>query len=130
MNIIKQSRENLTSYDVYELTQSNAIRSMKDCPDRQLIEVEDFVLYEDMDRNGNDITLLAIMDKHTGDVYASQSQTFRENFEKALEFVQKGEPLYIRVLHGKSRAGRSFINCALVSPKVAEKEKNSLTPFN
>lgn len=122
MKILKQSRENLSNYDLYELTQSNAIRSMKDCEDRLIIEVEDFVLYEDTDRNGNDITLLAVMDAKTGDVYASQSQTFRENFEKALEFVQKGEHLFIRVLHGKSRAGRSFINCALVSPKVAEKE--------
>ncbi len=127
MKILKQSRENLNNYDLYELTQSNAIRSMKDCEDRLIIKVEDFVLYEDTDRNGNDITLLAVMDAKTGDVYASQSQTFRENFEKALEFVQKGEPLFIRVLHGKSRAGRSFINCALVSPKVAEKE---LSPIN
>lgn len=127
MKILKQSRENLSNYDLYELTQSNAIRSMKDCEDRLIINVEDYVLYEDTDRNGNDITLLAVMDAKTGDVYASQSQTFRENFEKALEFVQKGEPLFIRVLHGKSRAGRSFINCALVSPKVAEKE---LIPFN
>ena len=127
MKILKQSRENLNNYDLYELTQSNAIRSMKDCEDRLIIKVEDFVLYEDTDRNGNDITLLAVMDAKTGDVYASQSQTFRENFEKALEFVQKGEPLFIRVLHGKSRAGRSFINCALVSPKIAEKE---LSPIN
>lgn len=127
MKILKQSRENLSNYDLYELTQSNAIRSMKDCEDRLIIKVEDYVLYEDTDRNGNDITLLAVMDAKTGDVYASQSKTFRENFEKALEFVQKGEPLFIRVLHGKSRAGRSFINCALVSPKVAEKE---LITFN
>lgn len=127
MKILKQSRENLTNYDMYELTQSNAIRSMKDCEDRLIIKVEDFVLYEDTDRNGNDITLLAIMDEKTGDVYASQSQTFRESFKKAAEFVPAGEPLYIRVLHGESRAGRSYINCALVSPKVAEKE---LVPFN
>ena len=127
MKILKQSRENLTNYEMYELTQSNAIRSMKDCEDRLIIKVEDFILYEDTDRNGKEITLLAIMDEKNGDVYASQSQTFRESFQKAAEFVPRDEPLYIRVLHGKSRAGRSFINCALVSPKVAEKE---LVPFN
>lgn len=121
MNIIKQSRE-LNKYDLYELTQSSAIRSMKDCEDRRIIEVEDFVLYEDIDRKGNEIELLAVMDKNTGDVFASQSETFKEGFKKAIEFVEDNEHLYIRVLHGTSKNGRKFINCALVSPKIAERE--------
>lgn len=126
MNIIKQSRE-LNKYDLYELTQSSAIRSMKDCEDRRIIAVEDFVLYEDIDRKGNEIELLAVMDKNTGDVFASQSETFKEGFKKATEFVEDNEQLYIRVLHGTSKSGRKFINCALVSPKIAERE---LTPFS
>ena len=128
MNIIKKSRENLSKYDLYELTQSSAIRSMKECEDRRIIKVEDFVLYEDEDRKGNSIELLAVMDKETGDVYASQSDTFKEGFTKALDFVEDGEPLYIRVLHGISKSGRKFINCALVSPKIAEREL-SQNPF-
>ena len=125
MNIIEQSRE-LNKYDLYELTQSSAIRSMKDCEDRRIIVVEDFVLYEDEDRKGEPIELLAVMDKETGDVFASQSATFKEGFMKAIDFKEKDDPLYIRVLHGKSKSGRAFINCALVSPKIAERE---LTPF-
>lgn len=121
MNIIKQSRE-LNKYDLYELTQSSAIRSMKDCKDRRIITVEDYVLYEDEDRKGNPIELLAVMDKNTGDVFASQSDTFKEGFKKATEFVEGNEQLYIRVLHGTSKSGRKFINCALVSPKIAERE--------
>lgn len=125
MNIIKQSRD-LNKYDLYELTQSSAIRSMKDCEDRRIIAVEDFVLYEDVDRKGNPIELLAVMDKATGDVFASQSATFKDGFTKAIGFVEEDDPLYIRVLHGTSKSGRAFINCALVSPKIAERE---LTPF-
>lgn len=121
MNIIKQSRE-LNKYDLYELTQSSAIRSMKDCEDRRIIAVEEYVLYEDEDRKGNLIELLAVMDKNTGDVFASQSDTFKEGFKKATEFVEDNEQLYIRVLHGTSKNGRKFINCALVSPKIAERE--------
>ena len=125
MNIIKQSRE-LNKYDLYELTQSSAIRSMKDCEDRRIIAVEDYVLYTDVDRKDNEIELLAVMDKNTGDVFTSQSETFKEGFEKATEFVEDNEQLYIRVLHGTSKSGRKFINCALVSPKIAERE---LTQF-
>ena len=121
MTIIKQSRE-LNKYDLYELTQSSAIRSMKDCKDRRIIAVEDYVLYEDEDRKNNPIELLAVMDKNTGDVFASQSDTFKEGFKKATEFVEDNEQLYIRVLHGTSKSGRKFINCALVSPKIAERE--------
>ena len=125
MNIIKQSRE-LNKYDLYELTQSSAIRSMKNCEDRRIIVVEDYVLYTDEDRKGNPIELIAVMDKATGDVFASQSATFKEGFLKAIDFVEEDDTLYIRVLHGKSKNGREFINCALVSPKIAERE---LTPF-
>ena len=121
MKILKQSRE-LDKYDLYELTQSSAIRSMKDCDDRRIIVVEDFVLYEDEDKKGNPIELLAVMDKATGDVFASQSETFKDGFTKALDFVEEDDTLYIRVLHGKSKNGRAFINCALVSPKIAERE--------
>lgn len=121
MKIIKSSNENMSKYDMYELTQSNAIQSMKKCEDRRILEVDSYLLYEDTDRNGNDVLLLSILDELTGDVFVSQSATFQDSFCKALDYLEDGK-LYIRVLHATSKAGRQYINCAMVSPKIAERE--------
>lgn len=128
MEILRKSKEELTKYELYKLTKSNAITSMKNCENRQLIKADAYIIYKDADRNGEILELVAIMDGITGDVYVAQSKTFKESFENILEFTDPEQEMYIRVLKGLSRAGRTFINCDLVSPEIAERELNN-NPF-
>ena len=122
--IIKKSGE-INEYDEYDLLESPAIVSLKNIAHKSIICVGLWVEYITKDKNGNEIECISIQDANTGESYSGQSKTFRDSFSDIVDRVKDMEPVpenfFIEVLHKTSKAGREFINCALVSPDKALK---------
>lgn len=122
LTIIKTSG-NLDEYTKYDLLESPAIVSLKNLNEKDLICVGSWVTYTTVDNAGREITCVSIQDANTGEVYSGQSATFRESFNDIVERVSNMNPVpenfFIEVLHRTSKAGRDYLNCALISPDRA-----------
>lgn len=120
--IIKSSGE-LDIYAEYDLIESPAIVSLKNVENKEIICVGAWAKYITTDNNGKEIVCISVQDANTGEVFSGQSETFRESFEDILDLVsymdEVPDMFFIEVLHGTSKAGRDYINCALVSPERA-----------
>ena len=135
-SIIKSSG-NLDTYSEYNLIESPAIVSFKNIENKGLICVGEWVKYLTLDGEGNEITCISVQDANTGEVFSGQSTTFRESFEDIVDRVSDMEEspdmFFIEVLHRKSKAGRDYLICALVSPdralvRMGYSEKNVPMP--
>ena len=114
MTIIKKT-ENLTPADLYAMTKGNDVRKMADAKGETL-EVAKFVLYEDVDVQGEPMKVLAV-ETVDGVRYATNSKTFTRNFSDILEMYESaGEvpPTKYLVGSGKSKAGREYLTCEIV----------------
>lgn len=122
--IIEKSGE-INSYDEYDLLESPAIVSLKNIEHKSIICVGLWIDYMTKDKDGREIECISIQDANTGETYSGQSDTFRNSFLDIVDRVSDMEPVpdnfFIEVLHGTSKSGRDFINCALVSPDRALK---------
>jgi chemotaxis methyl-accepting protein methylase len=120
--IIKSNKE-LNTYEKYDLINSPSISALKTLENREIIGVGNWCIYSTTDNNGRTMEILSIQDSFTGMVYAGQSETFRNEFEKILDIVSSmGETdFYIEALTRKSKAGRDYLLCALVSPENVQK---------
>lgn len=114
MEIIKKSNENLTMKQIYDLTKSPDIEKVSD-NDGALIQVDEWVLYKDSDRDGNTHDLLSILDNEAG-VVATNSQTFIRNFMEIVDMCQSCgvEVRHVKISSGTSKAGRRFYKCVYV----------------
>lgn len=120
INILAKCNKELDAYDMYDLTESPAIMSLKSLENRELICVENWLMYQTTNNAGESINVLAIQDSTTGQVYAGQSSTFSAEFEKITALLPDSqETFWIEALKRKSKAGREYIICALVSPEHA-----------
>lgn len=131
VTIIKSNKE-LNTYEKYDLINSPSISALKTLENREIIGVGNWCIYSTTDNNGRKMEILSIQDSFTGMVYAGESQTFRDEFEKILDMVSSmGETdFYIEALHRKSKAGRDYILCALVSPENVQKRNGSFPVMN
>lgn len=125
--IIIKSNKELDSYEKYCLINSPSISALKTLGNREIIGVGNWCIYSTTDNHGKEMEILSIQDTFTGMVYAGQSETFRAEFEKILDIVHAmGETdFYIEAIVRKSKAGRDYMLCALVSPKNVQKRLGS-----
>lgn len=116
MKIIRSKNENLTVKEKYLMSMNPEIRRMRDA-EGTVIPVENWMLYSDQDKEGDEQILLSILSED--DVaYATNSKTFIEAFSKLCDmFTDSGEEITVlKVIGGQSKAGRHFITCAYASP--------------
>ena len=120
---IIESSGNIDTYAEYDLIESPAIVSLKNVENKGIICVGAWVKYLTTDNNGNEITCISVQDANTGEAFSGQSITFRESFEdivaRVSDMEEVPEMFFIEVLHRKSKAGRDYLICALVSPDRA-----------
>lgn len=114
MEIIKTSNENLTMKQIYDLTKSPEIQKVSD-NDGALIQVDEWALYKDIDRDGNTHDILSILDNEVGAV-ATNSATFTRDFMEIVDMCQSfgAKPRHVKITSGRSKAGRTFYSCVYV----------------
>lgn len=110
IKITEKSRE-FTKKELYLMTQGAEITTVKDVPDGTLIEISGYLYFED-EKDGDIAYLLSILD-NDGNVFTTQSSTFKTSFENILE-IMEDEPFTIKKVSGESKAGRKFVDCTLV----------------
>lgn len=110
MQIYENSRE-FTKVEIYLMTSSPDVESIKNVEDETSIPVDGYILFKDTDQNGEETDILSIItpDKK---VYACQSQTFKRSFIEIFELMD-GESFSIIKKSGVSKGGRDYINCVL-----------------
>ena len=115
IKVLETSRE-LTKVEQYKMTLGREITVLKDVPDGTMIEVDAYCKYIDVKDDGKEVELLSILD-HDGQVYSCQSATFRHSFEDICDIMLDGDAVgtfSIKKISGVTKAGRPFIDCALV----------------
>lgn len=115
IKVLCTSRE-LTKVEQYKMTLGREIMVLKDVPDGTMIDVDAYCEYIDVKDDGSEVRLLSILDKD-GQVYSCQSATFRRSFSDICDIMSDGDVydnFSIKKLSGVTKAGRPFIDCALV----------------
>ena len=114
MNIITKSANVASSLDLNKLVQSPERKKLTDIKG-QTIELDKWVLYTEPDKDGKEMSLLALTTVD-GLAYCTNSATFCRSFESAVAmFAQFGEEFHkIQVTTGTSKNGRNYIDCVVV----------------
>lgn len=112
MKVIKSKNEKLSVKEKYLMSMNPEIRRMRDA-EGMIVPVLNWMVYSDMDKEGNEQTLLSILSEDNV-AYATNSRTFIDSFETLdTMFEESGEEITaIKVIGGQSKAGRHFITCA------------------
>lgn len=113
ITIINSTRE-FNKVEKFKMTVGQNITSMKDVPDNTEIEVDGFITFEDGDETTGEINTITSILATDGNIYAFQSQTFRDMLTD-IHMIADGEKYTIKKISGKTKAGRDYINCDLVS---------------
>ena len=108
MKVLKQLPDNLDKKSIFRMTEEDALK-LSDCEGQEL-QVDAYVLYEDVNAKGDEVTLLSIMSDNK--VYATLSQTFIDKFIKIDEMF-RDDGYSIIVEGGTSKNGRHYITCKL-----------------
>lgn len=114
MKIIKQSRDNMKKSEIFKMTQDANIQKMSDNVGLRL-DITDWVFYSDTNSKGEEHTILSIACE--SGVYATNSATFKEQFEKIVEMLEGEAVDAIEVVGGVSKNGRDYITCSYVGEK-------------
>lgn len=112
MEIIKASTENKVA--LYKMTQDAGIKKMSEYEGKE-IAVKEYALYKDTDKDGQERTVLSIMDNE-GVCYATNSATFQKDFD-AMATIFGEDLISINIVGGTSKANRHFITCSLGQAK-------------
>lgn len=112
MITIKETSREFTEVEQYLMTIAPSIISLKDVEDGAKITVDGTLVFEDTkESTGEAVDILSIItpDKK---VYSCQSATFKRSI-KDISDIMNGKPFTVIKTSGKTKAGRSFINCIL-----------------
>lgn len=110
MNIIK-STSGLSKMDQYKMIKDAGIQSISSLEDKTVLTFEAYILYSDIDKEGEEIQLLSI--KTAEGVYATNSKTFIEDFTDALDILDESDITTVTVLKGQSKANRTYYRCSI-----------------
>lgn len=110
MRVINESRQDMDTKLVYKLTKSKKNVSVKDLEDNTEISPADWLVYEDVNKNGEEVEILSILCKN-GEVVTAQSPTFKESFFDMVEAF--GNDFTCQKISGKSKNGREYVDCEL-----------------
>lgn len=109
MTIIKANKE-LSKMELYKLTRSPEARPLKESVD-QIIELENYIIYETEDKDGNTVKLVSFEDK-SGAVFITNSSVVYKELNTLIDDF--GEINIIKVIKGTTKSGREFLNIILV----------------
>lgn len=115
MIITSMSKEDFTKVELYRMTKSPAIVSVKAVEDGATMEVHGWLTFEDENAKGETSHMLSIIGiGEDGEevVWTCQSQTFKDNFMDLWELFN-GDTFKIKKLSGVTKAGREYVNCDL-----------------
>lgn len=115
MIITSKSSESFTKAEIYRMTKSPSIVSVKTVADGTTMSPIGWLTFDDENNKGEVSHMLSIIGVGEDDqevVWSCQSETFKDNFMDLWNMFD-GEPFTLIKLSGKSKAGREYVNCDL-----------------
>ena len=109
INIIVKSKD-FDKVEEYLMTKGKDVHSVKDVEDGTSIVVDGYIVFTDTNKNGDEIEIMSIITPEK-EVYATQSQTFKESLLDIISIIGVGAPIV--KISGKTKAGRPFVDCKL-----------------
>ena len=119
MEIIRTYPDTLRKRDIYKFVDSPEIVAVKNAVGTVLTP-DAFVIYRDtqtISGEEKEVEIIAIRDKETGTVFASNSKYLREEFVKIIDNYldpDDTEPFLIELVEGTSKSGRSYKTCKML----------------
>ena len=111
MEIIKSFPEDMSQREAYKLMKSPEVKKMSDA-EGSVIEVKQWLKYSDTDLKTGEIKEILTVCTEDGEMFGTVSTTFMREFDDIVKFF--GDDVgAIRVVSGKSKAGRTFITCTV-----------------
>lgn len=112
MITIKKTSREFTEVEQYLMTIAPSIVSMKNVDDGVRIEVDGFLIFDDVKEvTGETVEVMSIITP-SKEVFSCQSSTFKRSIND-ISNIMCGNPFTVIKTSGKTKAGRNFINCEL-----------------
>ena len=112
VKITNKSQE-FSNLEVYNMTKSHKLNTLKNLENGAKLEVEGFMEWEDTNEETGEATELMSLITTDGETYVTQSDTFKRDFFDIVEIFEHKFPIMIEHGVGKSKAGREYHFCAV-----------------
>ena len=111
MELIKAFPAELDQRTIYKMMKSPDVKKMSDA-DGSLLEVSAWIVYTDVDSGTGEVREILTIQTTDGEMFGTVSGVFQREFKDITKFF--GDDVgTIKVISGKSKAGRSFITCSV-----------------
>lgn len=112
VKITNKSQE-FSNLEVYNMTKSHKLNTLKNLENDAKLEVAGFMEWEDVDEETGETTVLLSLLTTDGTAYVTQSETFRRDFFDIVEIFEHCFPIVVEHGVGKTKAGREYHYCAV-----------------
>lgn len=116
MEIVNVSKD-FDKVDKYLMTAGKGAISIKDVQDGTSIPVYGYIEFVDEKEDGTKNEILAIITEPRGQVYSSQSKTFKRSLLEIVT-VMGDDPFSIKKISGETKAGRPYVDCELDTDSI------------
>lgn len=110
---ITNKSQDFTNLEVYNMTKSHKLNTLKNLENGAKLEVVGFMEWEDIDEETGDVTELLSILTTDGAAYVTQSDTFKRDLFDIIEIFEHKFPITVEHGVGKSKAGREYHFCAV-----------------
>lgn len=111
MEVINKFPEDMDERTAYKLMKSPEVKKMSEA-EGSILEITSWIQYNSPDKETGEIKEVIAVETVDGELFATISNTFREEFLDMLEWF--GPDLgAIKVIAGTSKAGRKYITCSI-----------------
>ena len=108
---LSNPEEEVDRRTTYLMTKSPDMISIKDVEDGTQLDITHVCRFTDTNKDGNEVEIETYLDVN-GNVYATQSATFKEYFNDICS-IFIGEDVSTIKKSGKTKAGRDYVYCTL-----------------
>lgn len=112
VKITNKSQE-FSNLEVYNMTKSHKLNTLKNLENGEKLEVAGFMEWEDVSEETGETTQLMSLLTTDGTTYVTQSDTFKRDFFDIVEIFEHSFPIMVEHGVGKSKAGREYHYCAV-----------------
>ena len=111
MELTKAFPAELDQRTIYKMMKSPDVKKMSDA-DGSVLEVAAWIVYTDTDSRTGEVREILTIQTTDGEMFGTVSGVFQREFKDITKFF--GDDVgKIKVISGKSKAGRSFITCSV-----------------
>ena len=112
VKITNKSQE-FSNLEVYNMTKSHKLNTLKNLENGAKLEVAGFMEWEDTNEETGETTELMSLLTTDGATYVTQSDTFKRDFFDIVEIFDHEFPIMIEHGIGESKAGREYHYCTV-----------------